>query len=485
MRYANHHWFPEEEYPRRQPRNPVLRARLQKDIDAARGDKISVFVEGLAPRFSQYDRLRTALSRYRKLDQDGGWKKVSRIRGARKGKKHKNVPGLKARLAAEGYHELISEPTNVFDQALEDAVKRYQSTHQLKVNGEPNRLFWSSINTPLRDRIRQIEINLARWRDTRIAHDKYYLHVNLPDFHGEVWRDDNLQLRFRVVVGSRKIFCDRRKKKKLRVNATPLFSDEIELVVYNPYWNVPERIFKEEIVPKMVASATYLEDEGYECVSKDPETELCKRVRQKSGEGNALGQVKIVFPNGHGVYMHDTPRKKLFNLPIRAFSHGCMRVQEPLKLAETILTNDGQFDQKVVDKTLAHGKEHGIRLKEKVPVHIEYYTVRVDDEENVHFLADIYRYDREAITGESTVGGACDPEPLVELSPESQPASEAESQPASEAASQPESDAPAAGETPAPAAPDKDKDKDPAPPIERLTPAAPADPVPATEGIGP
>lgn len=432
MKYQNPAWFPEETFPKKiEDRRVKLRARMVKDVDAARGEGLTAYVEGLPPKFEQYERLRGALARYSKIKEDGGWEKVGRIPGAKIGRRGKRYIKLKKRLAAEGFLELGAEPSDEFDKATDLAVRKYQETHQLNVDGEPNRWFWKSIDTSLDDRIQQIEINLRRWRQTRIGHDDYYIHVNIPDFHAEIWRDGVMDYRYRVVVGSRTIACDRSEGRLRRVNATPLFSDELEMVILNPYWNVPERIFKEEIVPEMVKSPTYLEDEGYECVATDADG-LCKRVRQLSGEGNALGLVKFIFPNQHGVYMHDTAKKRLFDLPVRAFSHGCMRVHEPFKLVEKLLGHDGQYDKKQIDKILGHGKEHGIRLKKVVPVHIEYYTVRVDEDENVHFLADVYRYDREIITGESAVGAKCEPEPLAELTvePESQPDSEAGSQPA-------------------------------------------------------
>jgi L,D-transpeptidase YcbB len=428
MRYDNQAWFPDIDFPnKRENAIPLLRERLARDLSAARGPKLTGWVEGLAPGFEQYGRLREALAKYRAMEEAGGWKKVGRIPGAKKGRRHKNIVALKKRLAIEGYYELGAEPTDEFGAPLDKAVRRYQETHQLAVDGTPNRWFWKSVNTPLAERIQQIEINLRRWRATRIGPDPYYIHVNIPDFHAEVWNEAVLEYRYRVIVGSRTVACDRDTGRIARVNATPLFSDKMEMIILNPYWNVPERIFKEEIIPEMLKSPTYLEDEGYECMATDPETGLCKRVRQSSGENNALGQLKFIFPNQHSVYMHDTAKKRLFDLPIRAFSHGCMRVHEPMKLAEKLLKNDGQWDKKEVDKILGHGKEHGIRLKKHIPVHIEYYTVRVDDDGGAHFLADVYRYDREIITGESSVGAKCEAEPLAELvvEPESQPDSAA------------------------------------------------------------
>lgn len=411
MHFSNQAWFEDDLFPSKNTKgedNEVLRGLLAKALrESVEGD-FDAFLEGLAPSHAPYQRLVQGYARYRDIVANGGWKKL-RVRNMHKGSKGKQVLELKERLKAEGFFE---GPMNEeFGEALEQAMISYQETHQLEADGKTHKWFWKSINVTAEERLAQIKLNLTRWHQSRIGHDNYYVRVNIPDFHAEVWKDGELDYRFRVVVGNRKLECDRKKKRLLPVNATPLFSDEIEVVILNPYWNVPERMLRDEILPAWYKDETYLEKHGYECVKG--EGYECTQMRQKSGEDNALGQVKFIFPNKHSVYMHDTPKKQLFKYPTRAFSHGCMRVHEPLKFAEYLLTQDGSWDEKSFQRQLGTGVESGIRLKKTVPIHIEYMTARADEQGRVHFLSDIYRYDREELEGKSYGGRECEPEPLA------------------------------------------------------------------------
>jgi murein L,D-transpeptidase YcbB/YkuD len=268
-------------------------------------------------------------------------------------------------------------------------------------------MFWKSVNVPVEDRIQQIKVTLARWRESGIGNDDYFVLVNIPDFHAEVWRGGKRDMRFRIVAGNTQWGCDRKKKIWTRVNATPLQSNAIRNVILNPYWNIPERIWKEELVPEKKEKPDLFEEKGYECVQVGDEE--CGRLRQKSGGGNALGRVKFIFPNEWNTYMHDTPKKNFFTFPIRAFSHGCMRVQDPLDFAEYLLKTDGSYDEKSFKKTLDGDIENNLRLKAPVPIHIEYYTVRVDDDGRLNFLADIYRYDQDRINGVEASHKKCEP----------------------------------------------------------------------------
>jgi murein L,D-transpeptidase YcbB/YkuD len=176
-------------------------------------------------------------------------------------------------------------------------------------------------------------------------------------------------------------------------------------VVLNPYWNIPSRILEEELLPSLVNREDYFERQGIEVV----EVNGSRRVRQRPGPQNPLGRVKFMFPNPHDTYLHDTSRPQYFQYPIRAFSHGCMRVQEPLNFLELLLRNDDQWDPARVEQIFASEQETSIRLRTPVPVHVEYYVVRVDDEGRANFAADIYRYDRERISPSSPDQLRCTP----------------------------------------------------------------------------
>jgi peptidoglycan hydrolase-like protein with peptidoglycan-binding domain len=380
------------------------------EIVAATGyDAAAAVVDGLPPRHPQYEGLLAERARYAQIVADGGWDRVAPM-SLQRGHRHARVADLKTRLAVEGYFD--GDIDEVFDEALETAVSAYQATHQMEVTGQSSRMFWGSLNTSAERRLAQIELTLQRWRENRIGDDPYYIHVNIPDFHAEVWRDGERELRFRIVVGNTDRICDRETGQWRYVNATPIQSAEMTYVVLNPYWNVPRRILEEELLVELLESETYFEDQGIEIVIDDNGNE---RVRQAPGPNNPLGVVKFMFPNPHNTYMHDTSRPQFFRYPIRAFSHGCMRVQNPVDLLEHLLRNDGQWDEERIAGVFESGEEFVMTFDEPIPVHVEYYVVRVDDDGRANFLADVYRYDRERLGDIDDDALECTVEPEPEL----------------------------------------------------------------------
>ena len=374
------------------------------DYDAA----MSVMT-ALPPSHPQYAGLLAERARYAAIVADGGWERVTPM-SLQRGHEHPRVADLKDRLAVEGYYE--GEIDETFDAELEDAVRSYQETHQMEVTGRSSRMFWGSLNVPADRRLAQIELTMQRWRESRIGDDTYYVHVNIPDFHAEVWRDGERQTRFRIVVGNTDRVCDRSTGQWRYVNATPLQTAEMTYVVLNPYWNIPRRILEEELLVELLENETYFEEQGIEVVIDDNGSE---RVRQMPGPNNPLGIVKFMFPNPHNTYMHDTSRPQFFQYPIRAFSHGCMRVQNPADLLQLLLENDGQWDEERIEGVFESGEEFVMTFREPIPVHIEYYVVRVDDDGRANFLADVYRYDRERLGDIDDDALDCDAEPESSL----------------------------------------------------------------------
>lgn len=377
-------------------------------FDNLQGDAAGAeaLMRSLWPLHPQYAKLLDARARYAGYVAAGGWQQVPAGKLNPKGKAPR-VQLLKARLAAEGFY---TGPLNdVFDDALSQAVAHYQHTHQLQES--PNlsdKHFWSSLNIPADERLKQIDVNLRRWRhESRIIPSDYYVYTNIPDFHSEIWRDGQRQMRFRIVVGNTHRACDARTRTIVYDNATPLQHARLSHVIFNPYWNVPPRIEQEEYLPKMAENPNWLQENGFEYVTNEGNTYL----RQLPGPGNALGVVKFIFPNKHNTYMHDTPQKSLFKYPVRAFSHGCMRVHEPMKLAQHLLTAEGKWDPAKIDKIFATSKEQGVKLDKPLDVFIEYHTVRVDDDGAVHFLADIYKHVRRETHPHEKFDQRCTPKP--------------------------------------------------------------------------
>lgn len=362
--------------------------------------------------------------------------------------------------------------TDVYDDSLKAAVELYQTTHQMNVTGSPHSVFWKSLNVPAEKRLEQIRINVQRWRDTNMRPeiDKAYVFINVADFYAEGWYDGQRQIRSRVVVGNNDNVCDPETDDCTRANRTPIpLAAYIDRMIFNPYWNVTPRVRKNEILPEvkkyveaeylklkekaqltppsMLMAPTLADATGTDAPTNsvdplagmpyyDPETgevdvsttdpehvpawyaannyevmypgKSWEYVRMTPGAHNALGYVKIIFPNLHDVYLHDTNARALFNNSIRAYSHGCMRLEKPLDFAAWLLKNDGQEGTVDIDKLQKTGEYLPKFLKRQVPVFVEYYTVRVDDDGRANFLADIYDYDDNPHLPEPTRTGPAD-----------------------------------------------------------------------------
>jgi murein L,D-transpeptidase YcbB/YkuD len=547
----------------------ILHGRMRDTLEQLIKGEPKAVLASIEPSQPQYAGLKREYLRYKKIVDEGGWEKVTVTKGLRPGRDHKVAEQLKKRLKIEGYYGADAPIDQKYDDALVDAIEAYQKTHQMQVSGKPHHMFWSSINIPADRRMKQVVINMERWRGSNVSHsDPTYVYVNIPDFTAEVWRDQERKMRFRIVVGNNDLAPKEKREEakknpdepfKKHPNRTPTLSAYIDRVIYNPYWNVTERIRDEEILPEVRASV----EAGYKAKIKrilgvsdaaaeskeeatltgsaagaalpseqvdpvpaqpdpaqqaqqaqlnqqgqsnqgqsnrgqsdlgeqaqtgpllparsalpakpaktaesywsknadgqhvfdvtalaalvsspdstgsgpvdgeeqptalaakfpyiDPATGLVnvsstrpenipawyeanayevmfpgkkwEYVRMKQGDENALGKVKVIFPNMHDVYLHDTPHKALFSRDIRAFSHGCMRMHEPLTFAEHLLEQDGKLAEHNVDRILSEGTYEPIFLTKQVPVHIDYITVRVDEDGRANFLADVYNYD--------------------------------------------------------------------------------------------
>lgn len=369
---------------------PALRAEASKQLKA------------LAPRFEQYTRVQRALAQLRKAQAEGGWSvdfpKIPRPRPreevVRYSRSTRKVPeGLvgktKRFLKALGAFEGPVDDTWTDD--FEQALQTYREKNQLWPRAWIDYEMVEIMKIPLDYRIAQTELTLQRWRESRIGDDPYYVFVNLPDFHAEVWDGGERKMRFRVVVGKDSRYRDKKTGEWRYPNATPLFSSRMESVVFSPYWNVPARIKLQEIDKARAKNPNYLEENNYEVVYSPNGHEM---IRQKPGPGNALGKVKLLFPNDHDVYIHDTQRKDLFANPTRAYSHGCMRAEDPLALAHYVLSRESDvWTERRVRSQGGGTVESWQKLQDGPWVHIEYYTVRVSEEGDILFLDDVYELD--------------------------------------------------------------------------------------------
>lgn len=281
----------------------------------------------------------------------------------------------------------------IYDDAVVEAVKAFQSDHGLRPDGiiGPNTL--AVLNRGLGgDPVTDILVNMERWRWMPRDLGKTYVFVNIPAFTVTIRRDGTTAYEGRVIVGK-------------PTNPTPMFSDEIEHLVVNPYWNVPYSIASKEMLSSIQKNPSgYFSTRGYEAVYKgkvvnpssinwSPAALRDVRIRQKPGNSNALGHIKFMFPNEHAVYLHDTPSRSLFAKPVRAFSHGCVRVDDPLEFADALLAEEAHWNAAQIKKLIG-GSERYLPLEHHIPVHLAYFTEWVDADGTLVHYSDIYGQDR-------------------------------------------------------------------------------------------
>jgi murein L,D-transpeptidase YcbB/YkuD len=371
---------------------PDLAATLNTAVD---GD-LNAWIDQMRPQHAEYVALQKALADVRGQRDKGGWPQV-KMASLKPGDSNPAVVTLRQRLAASGHLKGEAAATNtspVYDHELVEAVKSFQELHAVKASGVVDAPTLAAMNVPIDRRIEQIELNLERWRWMPDDFGEHHFMVNVPYFHLLARKDNKTVMDIRVVVGK-------------PGNETPLFSDEMESVVFSPYWNIPDSIAQNETAPAMARDPAYLAKQNIEILRisgggtvsasevnwDDPNALRGLAFRQRPGSRNALGNVKFLFPNEHNVYLHDTPADSLFGRPTRAFSHGCMRVEEPEKLAAYVLQGYPEWTPETMNAAMHSGVEKHVKLKEKIPVHVVYFTAWVDEKDGLHFQPDIYGYD--------------------------------------------------------------------------------------------
>lgn len=321
-----------------------------------------------------YAALKKQLAIYYNIARFGGWGEIPVIKSSlKKEASDPIIPLVKKRLQLTG--EMPGKDSSpVFTDTLEMAVMKFQKCLGYKPTGVLSAGLIKDMNVPADKRVQQILINMDRMRWMPQQPKGNLIIVNIPEFMLHVY--DGNQSVFDMVVVVGKVG-----------NNTMMFNGDLSYLVFSPYWNVPQSIIKNEIMPALARNPNYLEKKNMERNGSG--------IRQRPGPGNALGKVKFIFPNSFNMYFHDTPSKGFFNEDKRAFSHGCIRLSEPQKMAEWLLRNEKEWTKEKIVAAMNRSTEQTVKLKEPIPVFIIYYTAWVDKEGNLHFRDDVYKHDAE------------------------------------------------------------------------------------------
>lgn len=344
---------------------------------------------------SQHARLQKALERYRAIACAGGWPRVPDGPTIRPGADDPRLPDLARRLAISGDlggNETVSSTTE-YNETLQDAVRHFQNRHGLNVDALAGPATLRALNVPVEQRIDQLRVNMDRAQQFPGDQDDDYIFVNVPAFRAYVIRDGKTVLASKVVVGKEE-------------DATPEFRSSLQQVVFNPTWTVPYSIASEEFLPEIKRDPGFFDKGGYQLFDRDGNqvdplgidwSEIASgtfpfTLMQKPGPPNQLGVIKFLFPNDFSVCMHDTPAKALFAKSVRTFSHGCIRIDEPLGFAATVLDSEG-WTREQIDAQVGSGETRTVALSKPLPIFIAYRTAEVDDQGTVFFYDDIYQRD--------------------------------------------------------------------------------------------
>ena len=354
---------------------------LEEHVDSAlaltlREDDLAAGLARMRPQDPGYDSLRMQLGVLRQALASGGWPKIRTGRTLGRGDEDSpRVSALRARLRAEGYLPDSASMSGAYDRALSAAVSDFQTHHNLDATGRLNGETVDALNVPLEYRLAQIAANMERYRwMPRSLGDRYIL-VNVPQFKLTAFDSGVKSLEMKVIVG-----------KDYEDKATPVFSDSMQFVIFRPYWNVTPAIAAKEIFPKGPEFLAANDMEVYNDHGREA-------VRQRPGPRNALGYVKFMFPNDFNIYLHDTPNHELFKKDVRAFSHGCIRLEKPAELAQWVL---GWTPERV--EAAMHGSNNNeVNLPSKIPVYIVYFTTFVDGG-RIFYGNDLYDRDSKLVT---------------------------------------------------------------------------------------
>ena len=352
-------------HPEGEAINALAEALSHRDVGA--------WLDALPPRAPAYERLKAALLTYRAIAEAGGWESLPADTRLRPTRKSPLVLTLKRRLSLEG-DLALDDGAPVYDEAVRAAVLRFQERNGLRADGKLDGKTLARLNVSAAERVAQISLNMERWRVDGRDVAATRVEVNVPDATAVLFRENAPVLKMNAVVGA-------------PGHDTPTLTSTINTIVLNPPWNIPRSIIQNEIKPILKRNPNYL-TENRMYWSGD-------QLIQEPGPHNALGRIKFEFPNRYSVYLHDTPARRLFTDPERAQSHGCVRLERPLDLAEVLLQADPAWSREAIEEAIREGGTIRIPVPEPTAVVISYRTVFVEEDGLVQFRPDIYGLDTQ------------------------------------------------------------------------------------------
>jgi murein L,D-transpeptidase YcbB/YkuD len=377
---------------------------LGKLNEAANNNAIHTTINDLLPKYGHYKNLVKALTTYRHIEERIDYQqaplKLSK-RSYQLGDHSTEIPKLRKLLHAFGDYKHDDFSSETLDSTLMLAISEFQTRHGLDADGILGKQTVRALNVPIWKRIHQLELNLARAQALPDISAGRHLLVNIPAYKLYLYDNQQLTYQSNVVVGKKK-------------HKTPIISSQLTKIILSPYWNVPKSITHNEIIPAIQRDPNYLAKNNMKLLSTDSnlarvinpnsidwfnidQANTSFRVRQEPGARNSLGNIKFIFPNRHSVYLHDTPSRRLFALPKRAFSHGCIRLEDPFGLAETLISRDLGWSKYELLDLSKQSKSKTVSLSEAVPIHITYMTAWADEQGIVNFRPDIYNRDSQVL----------------------------------------------------------------------------------------
>lgn len=370
-------------------------AWLQRILDA---DDFQQALDSLQPPHAGYQRLQAALLKYLALNSAGGWPNIPDGPILRKGELDEQVPLLRRRLQIEG-DSLFDPATDkfFFDETLKEAVEHFQVRYGIDVDGVVGPETRAAMNIPIEERIQQMQLNLERWRWLPQDLGEHYLFVNTAGYELAAYEHNEVLFITRVIAGTPN-------------RSTPAVAGPLQSIIFNPYWYIPRTIALNDILPLQQRNPHYLKNMGIR-VFKNSKTALTEvqsnkinwakldkdnfpyQLRQDPGPKNSLGSIKFKFANDYALYLHDTPKKRLFDRETRAFSSGCIRVDSAVDLADYLLRNHNGWTIQKIHEIIDSGETVPVDLQEPIPIYLVYWTAWVSSDGHVYFRKDIYGWD--------------------------------------------------------------------------------------------